>query len=65
VKPLVSLTAGPEESVTLTVKWNVPVLAGLPEMVPAADNARPAGRLPDATDQWYGGVPPAADRVIV
>jgi len=39
-------------SVTLTVKLEVPLPVGVPEMTPVdEDKLRPAGRLPEATDQ--------------
>lgn len=38
------------ESFTLTLKVEIPALAGVPEIVPPAAMDRPAGRLPDATD---------------
>ena len=38
-------------SVTLTVKFEVPLLVGVPEITPVDDDrVRPAGRLPEATD---------------
>ena len=39
-------------SVTLTVKLEVPLPVGVPEITPVDDDRlRPAGRLPEATDQ--------------
>ncbi len=39
-------------SVTLTVKLEVTLAVGLPEMTPVVDDRlRPAGRLPEAMDQ--------------
>jgi hypothetical protein len=43
-------TGGPL-SVTCTVKLAGPGVVGVPLMTPAADNARPAGKVPDETDQ--------------
>ena len=48
-------------SVTFTVKLNVPALPGAPDIVPPAFKLTPAGKLPDAMDQEYGGVPPVAE----
>ena len=42
------LCAGLPLSVTVVVKLKVPADVGLPEIVPACDNVRPAGRLPVA-----------------
>ena len=52
---------GLDESSTLTVKVDVPVVVGLPEIVPALLRVRPDGRLPADTDQTCGAVPPEAD----
>ncbi len=39
-------------SVTVTVKLEVPLAAGVPEITPVdAESASPAGRLPEVTDQ--------------
>jgi hypothetical protein len=44
--------AGLPESVTVAVKLDVPVAVGVPEITPVvADRVRPAGRLPEVTDQ--------------
>ena len=46
-----SVRSGFEESLTATVMGNVPVTAGLPEMVPAAAaKVSPAGSLPEVMD---------------
>jgi hypothetical protein len=37
-------------SVTATVNVELPVEVGVPEMTPALDRFRPAGRLPDSID---------------
>jgi hypothetical protein len=39
------------ESVTLTMKENFPLAAGIPDNTPAGDKVRPAGRWPPITDQ--------------
>jgi hypothetical protein len=49
-------------SVTCTETEKLPAAAGVPDMTPAELIERPLGR-PDA-DQLYGGVPPAAARVV-
>ena len=39
-------------SVTVAVKLDIPVAVGVPEIAPVvADRVRPAGRLPEVTDQ--------------
>jgi hypothetical protein len=49
-------------SVTVAVKFEVPVAVGVPEMVPlVAARVSPAGRLPEVMDHVYAGVPPVAD----
>ena len=55
-----ALCAGVPESVTLTVKLDVPALVGVPVIWPLEESVRPAGRLPAATLQLYGAVPPIA-----
>jgi hypothetical protein len=47
-------------SVTVTVKLEGPAVVGVPEIAPPALIESPLGRLPDVTDQLYGGVPPDA-----
>jgi hypothetical protein len=54
---------GFEVSVTFTVKLNVPLVVGFPEITPEPDSDSPGGRAPDVTDHVYGGVPPLAARV--
>lgn len=54
---------GVVESVTFIVKLNEPDAVGVPEMVPAAESVRPAGRAPELTLQLYGVVPPLAPSV--
>lgn len=44
--------AGLPASATVTVKLNVPVAVGVPEMTPVvAARLRPVGRLPEVKDQ--------------
>jgi hypothetical protein len=51
---------------TWTVKLEVPVVVGVPEITPVAGaRVSPAGNVPLAIDQEYGGVPPVAVRVAV
>ena len=53
--------AGLPASLMATVKFDVPVAVGVPEMIPVeAPSVNPAGRLPEATDHVYDGVPPLA-----
>jgi hypothetical protein len=47
------------ESMTVSVKLNVPPLVGVPVMAPAGDTFRPGGSCPAAVHR-YGGVPPVA-----
>jgi hypothetical protein len=60
---LVAVRGRLEESVTFTVNWYVPAVVGAPEMVPSGPSDRPGGRLPEATAQVYGAVPPTAPSV--
>jgi hypothetical protein len=49
------VAAGVSESVTYTVKFDVPLAVGVPEITPVAVfNVRPAGKLPRVTAQVYG-----------
>jgi hypothetical protein len=57
------LCAGELESETLKLKLDVPLAVGVPEITPALESVNPAGRLPDATDHVYPGVPPDAESV--
>jgi hypothetical protein len=53
-------------SLTWTVKLNVPLAEGVPEIAPVpAASANPAGRLPETTDHEYAGVPPVAPSVAL
>jgi hypothetical protein len=45
-----AVCAGDPLSVTVTVKLDVPVFVGVPEITPPLDIVSPAGRLPDVTD---------------
>ena len=47
-------------SVARTVKVLDPAAVGVPEMVPPVESVNPAGRVPVASVQVYGGVPPDA-----
>ena len=57
-------SAGELLSLTVIVKLDDPLLVGVPEMVPVADeNDRPAGNSPEVIAQLYGEVPPVACKV--
>lgn len=45
-----AVCAGDPLSLTATVKVDVPVAVGLPEILPAFESVSPAGKLPDASD---------------
>jgi hypothetical protein len=47
-------------SVTLTVMLDDPAAVGVPDIVPPVDKLSPAGQVPLASDQEYGGEPPDA-----
>jgi hypothetical protein len=51
------------ESVTRTLNVEMPAAEGVPEIAPALFMDKPAGRLPVAVDQAYGGVPLVAPRI--
>ena len=53
------------ESVTFAVKSKEPAVVGVPEIAPAPDIVKPGGKLPEATDQACGVVPPLAASVCV
>lgn len=61
----VAVAAGELLSCAATVKLAMPALVGVPEIRPVLDMLRPAGRLPDATDHVYPGVPPVALRDVL
>jgi len=48
---------------TRIVKMEVPVAVGVPLRTPNGDKLRPAGSVPEDTDQLYGVVPPVAASV--
>jgi hypothetical protein len=50
----------PDESVTLTVKVEVPPVVGVPKITPAVFMVIPAGSVPLATLQLRGWTPPEA-----
>ena len=47
-------------SVARTVKVLDPATVGVPEMLPPVESVNPAGSVPLARAQVYGGVPPEA-----
>jgi len=47
-------------SATRAVKLNEPTELGVPLSTPELDSETPDGKLPDATDQLNGAVPPLA-----
>jgi hypothetical protein len=51
------------ESVTCTVKLNVPAAPGVPEITPALLSDSPAGSEPALSAHVYGGMPPLAASV--
>ena len=62
-----ALLVGDSLSVTVTVKFTVPVKVplGLPEITPVLGfKDSPAGRLPVVTAHVYGEIPPAACSVV-
>ena len=62
----VAVCTGDPLSVTETVKVDVPLVVGVPDITPAVDNINPAGKLlPDARDHVYPGVPPDALSVVL
>jgi hypothetical protein len=64
LKAAVAVALGVAESWTWTVKLDVPVAVGVPEMTPVvAFKVRPAGSAPAMMLQVYGGVPPMACKV--
>jgi len=56
---------GGVESVTCTVKLDVPAAVGVPEITPAVLNASPAGSEPLSRFHSMGDVPPEAISVRV
>jgi hypothetical protein len=60
----VAVCAGFSASLTSTVKLDVPVVVGVPEITPVlAASDSPAGKLPTAMLHVYGVIPPLAARV--
>ena len=60
VRLAVALCTGEVESLTFTVKEEVPAVVGVPLIWPEVLRVRPAGREPELSDQLYGVVPPLA-----
>ena len=56
----VALCGGELESVTFTVNEELPAVVGVPLICPELLSVRPAGKLPELSDQLYGVVPPLA-----
>ncbi len=51
-------------SLTVTVKFVVPVAVGVPEITPVeAPRVNPCGRLPEVIAHLYAGVPPLTCKV--
>jgi hypothetical protein len=57
-----AVVAGEAESVTLTVKLEVPAVVGVPEIV-FPESVSPAGKEPEVIVQLYGDVPAVACKV--
>lgn len=54
----VAVCAGELESVTITVKFAVPAIVGMPEIFPvAASIDKPLGKVPELMLQLTGNVP--------
>ena len=49
-----------ELSTAATVKLNVPLAVGVPDRVPLAASAMPAGKAPAVTEKLYVPLPPEA-----
>ena len=63
-KDWLAVCAGELESVTFSVKEEVPLAVGDPLIVPVdAPSANPAGNVPLVSDHVYGTVPPVAATV--
>ena len=62
-RAFVAVSAGVCESVTRTVKLEVPEAVGVPLITPPELRLKPAGSEPDASDQLYGVTPPLAANV--
>ena len=63
LKLMVAVFGEELESVTLTVKEEVPAAVGVPLITPLPLSVKTAGNEPEATDQLYGVVPPLAASV--
>jgi hypothetical protein len=64
LKLLVAVVGVEDESVTRTVKFEVPAVVGVPVILPVeAFRAKPPGSAPVAIDQVCGWVPPLAINV--
>ena len=63
LRACVAVCAGDSESVTFTVKDEVPVEVAVPEITPAVEIEKPAGKAPLAKLNFYGATPPVAARV--
>jgi len=62
----VTARGGFSESVTCTVKLDVPIEVGVPEMTPVlAVRVRPDGGEPVTINQEYGAKPPVAENVAL
>jgi hypothetical protein len=60
-KATAAVCCGEPLSLTLTLKANVPLAAGVPEMTPVEEErVSPDGKLPEAMLQVRAGVPPVA-----
>jgi hypothetical protein len=59
-----AVAAGEPESCTCTVKADVPVCVGVPEIRPEPEMVSPTGKLPFVSDQAYRLVPPVAAKVV-
>ena len=55
----------PSTSVARTVNALTPSVPDIPLITPVALRLTPTGRLPPASDQVYGALPPAAASVVV
>jgi hypothetical protein len=60
-----AVCTGDPLSFTATVNVAVPFAVGVPEIAPPLDIVSPAGRLPEAIDHVYPGVPPLALNVAL
>ena len=52
-------------SVALMENVKVPIAVGVPEITPEGESVRPGGRLPLASENVYGLVPPPAVTVLL